>query len=281
MPQTIYEMGGQGSIIHLAVANGFPPRTYQSLLMPLTTTYRVISLPPRALWDDPPPPERLRSWHELADDLLAALDAYAIEPVIGLGHSFGGVVSLVAAAQHPQRFRALILLDPTIFMSWQFWSLAAMRALGLQMRMPLVRGALNRRARFDSIDEAYSYWRGKRLFHDWSDDAVRLYADSITRPRSDGQGLELVWLPAWEARYYQTILTTTWHYLGRLRGRLPILTIRGERSDTLTQAVFAKMQRVLPDMSQAEIAGHGHLFPLSAPDATRQVIEAWLRAQKL
>jgi pimeloyl-ACP methyl ester carboxylesterase len=277
MPQHLYEFGGQGSILHLAVANGFPPQTYRPLLAPLTATYRVVSLPPRPLWPDAPPPHSLRSWSDMADDLLAGLRAHHFGQVIAVGHSFGGIASLVAAARDPQRFRALILLDPTIFEPSAMFALGLMKVFSLQTRMPLVRGALNRRARFASLDEAYAYWRGKRLFADWPDEALRLYAESMTRPAADGNGLELTWSPAWEARGYQTVLTTTWRSVRALRGALPILLVRGGRSDTLLPATAARLRRTLPNLDDAEVDGHGHLFPQTAPDATRALITDWLR----
>jgi pimeloyl-ACP methyl ester carboxylesterase len=275
MPQTLYEFGGAGAVMHLAVANGFPPETYAPLFSPLTARYRVLSLPPRALWDNPPIPATVRTWRDLADDLLAGLRAHDLRDVIAVGHSFGAVASLVAAAQEPQRFRALVLLDPTIFPPHMLLTIRLMQTFELQSRMPLVNGALNRRARFGTLDEAFAYWRGKRLFSDWSDDALRLYTTSTLQSNADGKWV-LRWSPQWEARYYQTILTTTWRYVSRLRDKMPVLALRGERSDTFFPAAAERFQRLLPDVQLQTIAGHGHLFPHTAPDATRAAIEAWL-----
>src|SRR5258705_1942545 len=119
MPQPLIELGGDRTnpaVIHLAPANGFVPQTYLPLLRPFMDTYRVVSLPPRALWGDgqPPPVAAATDWTELADDLQAGMAQFALENVIAIGHSFGGIASILAALQEPQRFRALILLDPTI-----------------------------------------------------------------------------------------------------------------------------------------------------------------------
>lgn len=271
----LYEFGGTGSVLHVAVANGFPPQTYAPLVQPLTERYRVISLPPRALWTPPQPPEQFRTWKDMADDLRAGMAKHGLRGVIGLGHSFGAIASLVAAADEPGLFSGLILLDPTIFMPRILFSLRLMQLTGQHGRMPLVSGAERRRSRFASVDDAYDYWRGKRLFADWTDDALRLYATAMTRPAADGDGLELVWSPAWEARYYKTILTTTWRYLPKL-GDLPILLVRGGKSDTLQPEVVERLRRVLPKADHAVIGGHGHLFPHTAPDASYEVIRAWL-----
>lgn len=277
--QTLFDLGGDpdAPLIHIAVANGFPPPTYHPLFDPLTERYRVISLPPRPLWSDPPPPESVNSWQSLADDLLAGLRARDLTGIIAVGHSFGCVASMLAVAAEPSRFRALVMLDPTFLPKQMLYPLAALRFVGGEARMPLVKRALNRRRRFPSVDEAFAYWRGKALFEQWSDSVLRLYAESLTRPAADGDGVELAWSPEWEARYYQTLYTRVWEDVPRLRGNhLPILTIRGTTSNTFSEGAAAQLRSLLPEMTYHEIEGHGHLFPQSAPDATREIVTAWL-----
>ncbi|BAW09372.1 alpha/beta fold hydrolase [Nocardia seriolae] len=48
----------------------------------------------------------------LVDDLAALLRAETREPVVALGHSFGGAVAVHLAHRHPELVRALVLLDP-------------------------------------------------------------------------------------------------------------------------------------------------------------------------
>jgi len=47
-------------------------------------------------------------------ELAAVLQAEATEPVVVVGHSFGGNVALNLAAAHPELVAALVLLDPAI-----------------------------------------------------------------------------------------------------------------------------------------------------------------------
>ncbi|MBC8099152.1 MAG: alpha/beta hydrolase, partial [Armatimonadetes bacterium] len=107
----IYEFGGSGQIINLAVANGFPPATYQPLFQPLIAAYRVLAMLPRALWQPSTPPTELLSWKiTLAPDLLNGFHEHDLHDVIAVGHSFGAIASLLAVIQAPSRFKALILL---------------------------------------------------------------------------------------------------------------------------------------------------------------------------
>jgi pimeloyl-ACP methyl ester carboxylesterase len=276
LPYLLYEFGGDGPPINLAIANGFSPQTYRPLAGPLADRYRVVSLLPRALWTPPPPPGEFHTWRQMADDLLAGLREHEMRDVIAVGHSMGGVASMLAAIAEPERFRALILLDPTLLRPELLRLIAAMRALGQVSHFPLARGARRRRAQFASAAEAFAYWRDKPLFHNWSDAVLQLYVEGMTRPSANGAGVELAWPPEWEARYYETIVTDSWREVPKLRGLLPVLVIWGRETDTFTRVSARKFRRLVPEATVVDIPGHGHLFPQSAPDEARGIIEGWL-----
>lgn len=278
MPTPLYDFGGSGPVIHLAVANGFPPQTYAPLLAPLTDRFRVVSLIPRPMWPDVPPPHPEADWPALADDLLAGLAEHNLTEVIALGHSLGATTSALAAVKEPGRIRALAVLDPTFFTPMVLLAFKFVRALGREVRIPLAAKAMIRRARFANVDEAFAYWRGKPLFTDWSDEALRLYAESMTRPAPEG-GLELSWRPEWEAHIYSAFYDDTWSMLRKLRGKQPVLALRGGTSDTFPAASARYLRRILPNNVQVdEIPGYGHLFPQAAPDLAREPLARWLNA---
>jgi pimeloyl-ACP methyl ester carboxylesterase len=278
--QPIMHLGGAGALLHLAVANGFPPATYLPLLRPLFDAYRVVCLPPRALWPDEQPPADLCEWDSVADDLLTGMQQHALEPVIAVGHSFGGIASLLAAIREPARFRALCLLDPTFLLPEWLAGLEQLRANGSVMQdFPLAQMALRRRRIFASAEAAFVNFRGKSAFQDWPDETLRLYAEHGTRPATSGQqGVELLWPPHWEAYYYCTPYTRIWSVLSQLSPAVPLLVVRGATSDTLLPQAVEMLRAALPHLHYVEIAGHGHLFPQSAPTETASIIRDWLRA---
>jgi pimeloyl-ACP methyl ester carboxylesterase len=273
--QPIYEFGGAGPVMYMAVANGFPPQTYAPLVQSFTAQYRVVGLLPRALWPGEQPPEILHNWRVVADDIIDALEQHDLRNVIAIGHSMGGIASILAAVAHPERFRALILLDPTIISQSGMEYMEQMQADGSIRDFPLVQGALRRRKTWANVEEAYTYFKGKSLFAPWPDETVRLYAESGTKASAEG-GLELAWPPEWEAYYFSTFYTKTWDELLKLK--LPMLVIRGGDSEAFQAEPAEQMRALVPQMAYAEIPGHGHLFPQSAPDATRQVIADWFAA---
>ena len=190
----LVDMGGDAGrpVMQLAIANGFPPQTYQPLMDHFTDGYRVVSLPPRALWGDEPPGRLMDGddWRSIAADMLWAMDAHDLRDVVAIGHSFGGVATLIALQQQPERFRAVVLLDPTILPQTVCEMFQTLRNDGTVESFPMVQGALNRRSQFDSADAAFGHYRQKSLFAGWPDATLRLYAEHGTRPSAYG-GVEL------------------------------------------------------------------------------------------
>jgi pimeloyl-ACP methyl ester carboxylesterase len=274
MAQTRYDFGGEGQVMHLAVANGFPPQTYVPMASAFVPDYEMFAYLPRPLWEPSPAPGSAPSWQVMGDDILRGLDAASATGIIGIGHSMGGVGTVVAAAKEPERFRGIVLLDPVILHPWLLASIAVARPIGLFRRNRMVKGALNRKAIFGSPEEAFGYWRDKSLFADWSDDMLQRYVDGLLQPEEHGYSLR--WSPEWEAHYYATLETTTWHWLRKLKDKVPILAIRGSTSNTFFPSAVRVMERRLPLLTVKVIEGHGHLFPQSAPELTGQIIASWL-----
>lgn len=277
MPHPLLELGGTGPLVHLAPANGFPPETYLPALAPVLAGHRVVSLPPRALWPDAgPPPDRPGTWLTLADDLLAGIRKHSLPPLVAVGHSFGAVASLLAAVLEPERFRGLALLDPTILPPTIMAQLREQRRLGEMSFRPLVQGARKRRDRFGDESEAFSYWRGKPLFADWPDDAVRRYTRAMLTPSGEG-GFVLAWPGGWEAHYYESFYTESWDAVERLDSSLPVLIVGGAESDTLLPETSALLLEKLPQARHVTIPGYGHLFPQAAPEPTGEVLADWMQ----
>lgn len=276
MTHPLIELGGQGPPVLVAPANGFPPHSYRPALEPLLPDHRVVSLPPRAMWPDVgPPPESPGSWSTLADDLLEGIRVHELAPVIAVGHSFGGVAALLAAVKERSRFRALALLDPTILSPAIMDELRGQRSRGEMSFRPLVQGARKRRDRFGTLSEAFSYWRGKRLFTDWSDDMVKRYAKSMLRATDTGD-FTLSWPGAWEAHYYESFYTETWSDVARLDRSLPVLVVGGSESDTFLPEAAVLLREQLPWATYMTVPGYGHLFPHAAPEQTGRILRGWV-----
>lgn len=282
MPQPLISFSSpiNASTLHFAVANGFPPETYQPLLAYFTPHYQVVSLPPRALWGSEQPPlpytPQTPDWRQVAQDLITGIEHYELKDVIAIGHSFGGVASTLAAIERPELFKALILLDPTFLPEHVTDMLRSLREAGIADQHPLAQGALKRTNWFPSEKEAFERFRTRKLFAQWSDESLQSYVQHGTRPVDDGNGIVLRWSPEWEAFYFSSGYLETWDMLPKLNGLLPTLIIQGETTDTFVNESAVRTRELVPLATHAQLPEHGHLFPHSAPRQTAELIQAWL-----
>jgi pimeloyl-ACP methyl ester carboxylesterase len=270
------DFGGDGPALHFAHANGYPPECYRPLLAVLSAHYHVFAMEQRPLWPDVDPTS-LDDWYPLSDDLIRFLAECKTGPVIGVGHSMGGIATLRAALRQPDRFRAVILIDPVLFTPAMNAVLRLLRTFGLMHHLPpFVRGALNRRRVFASREAIVRGYRRKPIFRYLSDANLQAYANGLTRPRPDGQ-FELIYSPEWEARIY---VTGAWRDQDLWRGlpklEAPLLIIRGAETDTFWESTARLVQLKLPSAQVVTLEESTHLVPLEQPGKVAEYIQTFI-----
>jgi pimeloyl-ACP methyl ester carboxylesterase len=271
------EHGGAGQPLHFLHANGYPPACYEPLFALMRNQYRVFGMSLRPLWPDSKP-EELCDWNPLSDDLFRFLDEQQTGPVLGVGHSIGAIVTLRAALKQPDRFRALVLLDPVLFLPSFIlaWNLA--RILGLGHRVhPLIPSALKRRRHFDNLDVVFRGYRKRDVFRYFSDESLRAYISGIARPK-DGGGFELAYSPEWEAHIYYTGVwrdMELWRNLPNLQ--VPTLIIRGAETDTFLERAGELVKRRQPNVQVVTVPQSTHLVPLERPAEVFEIMQSFLK----
>ncbi len=274
--------GGETAL--LAPANGFPPQVYAPLAGALRPALGLWGWVPRPMRADGPPPPDLQ-WSDLAREYAEHLDDVAPGPVIGLGHSLGGVMTLMAAVLRPEKFRAVVLLDPVIFeprvlraiRAWQRQGAPAESAFPLAR---LKRGALRRRRIFPSPEEALSHFRSRPLFRDWHPQALEAYVRHGLKPVSSPSSTvqwHLAYDPTWEAAIFAAVPTDVWRWVRRLR--VPGLVLFGEFSEMGTSATRCLLQRRWSGVTVHVLPGRGHLFPMEHPAEAAKAVLVWLKQQ--
>ncbi len=270
-PLHLDDWGGTGPVLHLAHANGFPPGTYRKLIERLKTRYHVFTLRSRGLVPGTDP-RSLRDWEDMADDLAQALRARGLAGVVGVGHSMGGVATLLASVKNPGLFRAVVALDPVLFTGTRLRLIQALTLLGLRSRIPPASLARRRRETWGSREEAATSYRKKPLFRRFD---AECFQDYITHGLTEvpGGGFRLTIPTAWEARVFETSPRGVWRKLRSVQ--VPTLVLRGSDSDTLLPAALARAGKTIPGARAEELPGT-HLFPLEHPDECGQRLLTFL-----
>ncbi len=155
--------------------------------------FRVIGMDARGHGDSSKPEEPAAyAWAHFAADYLAVAERLAAEcgggrVAVGLGHSFGGTSVLGAAAQRPELFGRLVLVDPVIPPPPEMLAAYDADPERSARLARLIEGARKRRSIWPSLAAARKHFESRALFADWLPEALDLYLEYGLRQRADGQ----------------------------------------------------------------------------------------------
>ncbi len=271
-----FEFGGNGPPLHFLHANGYPPECYRPLLELLQTQYHVFGMLLRPLWPNSNPNE-IRDWKPFSDDLLRFLAATATAPVIGVGHSIGAIVTLRAALRDPGKFKALVLIDPVLFVPSFLSTWRIIHVLGLEERFhPLIARTKKRRRTFDDLETVFLGYRDRPVFRYMSDESLRAYIEGITHKTE--RGYELIYSPEWEAHIYVTAFQDfdLWRDLPKLE--VPTLFLRGAETDMFLENAAMLVKRKQPRAQIEVVDKSTHLLPLERPQEVFDRMQSFLKS---
>jgi len=271
-----FDYGGEGARLHFLHANGYPPDCYKPLFELLKDRYHLFGMTLRPLWPDSQRKD-IHDWLPFSDDLLRFLSDRGADPVIGVGHSIGGIVTLRAAIREPKKFRAIILLDPVLFVPSFLVMWNIVRAFGLGNKLhPKIAGALKRRRTFDDLEMAFRGYRSREVFKYMNDESLRAYISGITRQKPDGS-FELTYSPEWESHIYLTGLRDfdLWNGLSKLE--VPTLIIRGAETDTFLEKAARLVKQKQPKIKIETLEKSTHLLPLERPKEVFNIMQSFLK----
>ncbi len=252
-------------------ANGFNAQTYRQLLAPLSASLRLVAPDLRGHGASTltAEPRGRRSWRDFRDDLSGLMDALGGPPVTLCGHSMGATAALLAAAERPDRVSNLALFDPVILspLVAALARLPGAQALA-RARLPIVQGALRRRAVFADRSQVFAAYKGRGAFRAWPETVLADYVAGGFLERPDGQ-VELACSPEWEASNFAAQANDSWRALSRLPR--PVSILRGEHGSTCWLREGSRLLRRLPHVRVRTVSG-GHFFPMERADLVRDAI---------
>lgn len=259
-------------VLHFLHGNGFCAHTYWPLLAKLQAHYDLC------LTDLPghgasPIPEQYPSWRQCAAAVLSAIQTqsqyWGDRPIYALGHSMGGVMTLLMASMDVQRFTKVLLLDPVWFTRPMLLVLGAVGRLGQSHRMNYVRAALRRRAHWPSQTAALEALRERGIYRGWEMGAL----EGFVTHNVNAEG-RLITPPKLEAWYFSRPYTAgMWSALPKLT--TPTKAIYGDATYPFVSVGLSRAAKMNAQLLVEETAG-GHCFMLQDSTRSAAMVKAWL-----
>lgn len=253
--------------LHIAHANGFPGSVYQPLASRLNAD--CIALP--KIGHNPAYAVE-NEWDLLAQELIAFIDKSAPgEKFFLVGHSLGAIVSFRVAHSRPDLVSGLVMLDPPLIFGFSSWPVRIARLLGKMDEITPARLSKRRKRRWQSLQEAEAYFRGKPFYAQLHPEVLSAWLSSAL-VNNNGE-IEL----AFNVDVEVDIFRTTPLYLSRLKGRLCVpawLRYASDSDATFRHCVEPFAQCFGVSLS---VTTGGHMFPLRALDETADFINRCIK----
>ena len=262
------------SLLVFSHANSYPASTYAVLFAQLKKRgFKVRAVD--KFGHDPAYPVT-DNWPNLVaqlHQLLARESEKAGEPAHLVGHSLGGFLSLMTAAQYPQLARSVLLIDAPILSGWRAQTLGVIKATQFIKRVSPSAVSHKRTHKWASHEAALAHFSGKKVFARWDPQVLADYVQAFTQ--NDDGTVTLSFDRKVESAIYNTLPDHLGALLKRHPLKCPAAFIGGMQSKEMARVGLAMTQEVTG--GRMSYLDGGHLFPMEQPVATAAAIEANLR----
>src|ERR1017187_3782829 len=281
-PVHVADFGGDGPVMLLVHGLGVAHLNWMAVAPQLTAHHRVYALGLRGFGRSPLAGRR--STIAANVDLLSrAITRLSRGPIVLMGNSMGGLLSIGAAARHPSLIDALVLVDP------------AVPAPGHEFPP-----RLDRVSRTFLATAFMPRWGAKRL----SRAVAVLGPESLVRETmrlvsGDASRIESTVVDAHIALEAERLAESSWHesFYAATRSLVaalalkrkvlrwvqegvgPTLLLQGDRDRLVPVASARNIASLRPDWEYHEFAGAGHVPMLEVPAEFVAVVTDWLTRQ--
>jgi len=195
-------------------------------------------------------------------------------PVVLVGHSLGGMLSLMLAAQYPHLAHAVVMVDAPAVAGWQANLLQLSQKLSIARKFSPGAVSQKRRNQWTSLDEVRQHFAAKKNFARWQPQVLEDYITHGTQEvMVDGQARrELSFSREIETQIYNSLP----HNLERLIKRHPLkcpVSLVAARHSNEMKIVGMEFTKRITKGRITTIDGT-HLVPMESPLATAAAVEA-------
>jgi esterase len=205
--------------------------------------------------DRPIPPDYRYDCY--ASDLAQVIEKLDLRDVVLVGHSMGGLVSLVYAAHHPEHVRALVVVDSTLRSTPE--------------RVALLHQVGSREGRSYATEEEFiANFKVRPEGTQAAPAIIRYLAERGGRQGDDGR-----WRHKFDRNVYsKRELIDIPPYWDRIR--MPALIVKGGLSDRITPEIYEDIRSRAPQVELAEVPGSDHHVTLDNPYGFVRVVSEFL-----
>jgi pimeloyl-ACP methyl ester carboxylesterase len=246
-------------------ATGLCAATWLPIARELAREFHVMALDQRGHGDSDPT-DRGYNFHLVGEDLAAAIEALGLSELYIVGHSAGGLATIIADSLSPGRIQRAVLVETRV----------GARPAGappgeLQKRAERTR---LKREIWDSRQAMYDGYRQRATFKDWNEAAFQAFIEGGTRLLEDGRA-QLRCLPETEATFYleRDSLDVTRYLSQGLQGGYLLLLGDYPGCQTLDDEGVRRFTELVAGSAAKPMNTGSHFLPMEHPELV--LAEIW------
>ena len=255
--------------------NSFPASTYSVMLNALRQRgMKVQAL--EKIGHNPKYPVT-SNWPHLVEEVHAFAKPLIEEhpgPVVFVGHSLGGMLSLMLAAQYPALADAVVMVDAPAVGGLQAKVLQLSKTLSLNKKFSPGAISSKRRNAWQSLEEVNAHFASKKIFAKWDPQVLNDYVAHGTHEEHTEQGVQRVL--SFDRNIETQIYNSVPHNLERLLKKYPLacpVSLVAARHSREMRLAGTDFTRKITKGRMMMIDGT-HLVPMEKPMVTAAAIEA-------
>jgi len=259
-PAAFFREAGSGPGVVCVHSNASSSSQWRGLMDLLAPRFHILAADTYGAGKSPPWPRDRKV--SLRDEvaLLEPVFARAGERFSLVGHSYGGGIALVGAIVYQQRLRAMALYEPSLFAVVEQESRSPNDIDGIRDTVTASVAALEAGDEAGAARCFIDFWMGEGSFDRMPERVRAQTAESVRN------------IQGWKDALFDE--PTPLAAFAALEA--PVLLMVGSKSPLSSRAVARRLARVMPRVELVELAGLGHMGPITHPQIVNQRIGRFL-----
>lgn len=251
-------------------ATGLCAWPWKPIARQLARTYRVLAFDQRGHGDTDASDKGYR-FEYAGEDLAAIVEALDLPHPRVIGHSSGGLATIIAANLLPNRFGPVVLVETRVSNDAPTAPTQDLNRRAERTRM--------KRAVWESRPAMYEGYRNRAAFRAWQDEPYRQFIEGGTRLLPDGRA-ELKCHPETEATFYgMRDDLPVQNYLRGLSGDWLLLLADYPGCQKIEDPGIRQFRELVAGSAVKPMGKGSHFLPMEYPDEVLTVVAAWFDAK--
>lgn len=253
------------TLIHFLAGTAFACKIYWPFFQQIVSAYDLICHDYKGHGDSDNGDGEFDGWQASTERALVLAKLKGLEqdprPVIGMGHSYGGAMSIIMAAKRPELFSALVLIDP-------FMVTESSEQRYRSMTDFLVGKTREKEHRWQNEADVKTYMASRFMFKAWHPEAVEAFIAFNMNKHADGT-LTLKCPGTVEAGVYDDKVTALWPSIRDLA--VPTIILSGDQTVPFFAEAHEESAALKDNIELIKVKG-GHNYMQEYPRENAEIV---------